>query len=1052
MHLTDRRIFRLTARLCIAGVVVLTTTAQDLAPVPKEQADQISNLIGSQLTVKPARSRRVLVFWRCEGFVHTKGLEYGNQAIGLAASKTRAFSADFSNDYAALQPDNLARYDALVLNNTTGLKTRENRFIEPSLVDFVKAGKGLAVIHAGADNFNMAEQAAEMVGGRFWGHPWGAGGTWAFKLDAPNNPLNRAFGGKGFCASDEIYQQQSPFYNRAKLRVLISLDFADKATAEAQHQRRTDNDYAVSWIRPYGKGRVFYTSFAHDQRAFLDKALLTHILDGLQYAIGDLKADDTPAGLSEADLNRIKTTTDANVNETFAFLQDILAHTYHAKIEAENSIKLNALLKEDSTTVFGKKAILRALLSAKGAPDLNSVVACLKFPETRDWAATLIAGMPGKDADKALVQALAGAEVGLRCTLINALGIRKNTKAVVPYVADKNEAVATASLATLGRIGDPLALQTLVKPTSTMLEGVRQTALAACIGTMASEGNNRAATRAAKPLFDNAANPAPLRAAAAKALLLNDDDFFAIGIKDDCAMVRQAVIRAANTVEVKTLAETLHCAAPADQVALLSKLASRNARAKAAEVAILLGSDQEAVVCEALRALVKLGGADQVPAIFELTVREGEVGRIANEALADLRAPGVGDALITLAGKDPVRQVKVLVILGERAELAMVPRLKGFLGSEHADVRKETWKTFGKIADDTIFSQGVDWLSAVQDSEVNPAESAIRAAAKNVEPSTRAATLAAAWGKASCAAKKTLANLMAGYADPVFIAPLTGALTDNDRSLRETVLRALADWPSLEPYDALKNAVAAQNETGLKTVAIRGALKLALAHAGAKATSCCVELFKVAPDDKCRMTVAEALFNRDGLDSFTTLQGLFPDPACGGAAKRVYVEVYDRKVKQQVGVPSRELGPAQWKASASHAANDVKNAFDRKPETRWSSNHSSEKGMWFTLDLGENVYLSQVVLDTEKSGGDTPNGYEVFVSNDGKTWTGPAAKGEGNHNKKTVIPLAVQTSQLKIVTTGGRQGLHWSIHEIIVMAGLDQNKAEEIRKIADTLR
>ena len=44
---------------------------------------------------------------------------------------------------------------------------------------------------------------------------------------------HRAFGGKGYAAGDEIYQQQSPFYNRAKLRVLVSLDFADQATAAA---------------------------------------------------------------------------------------------------------------------------------------------------------------------------------------------------------------------------------------------------------------------------------------------------------------------------------------------------------------------------------------------------------------------------------------------------------------------------------------------------------------------------------------------------------------------------------------------------------------------------------------------------------------------------------------------------------------------------------------------------------------------------------------------------------------------------------------------------
>lgn len=265
-----------------------TVTAADEA--------QLVSMIGTALAAKPAQPRRVLVFHRCEGFVHGEGLVYGNKAIELAA-KAGAFQADFTVDYAAVcDKANLFKYDAVVLNNTTRLKTKENPAFVPNLLEFVKAGRGLCVIHAGADNFYDAPEAAEMVGGQFDGHPWTAGGTWAFKLDEPGNPLNRAFEGKNFKAGDEIYQQKSPFYNRATCRVLVSLDLSDDATAKSNvaKQKRADKDFAVSWVRPFGQGRVFYTSFAHDKRAFMDKARLTHILDGLQYVLGDLKVDDKP--------------------------------------------------------------------------------------------------------------------------------------------------------------------------------------------------------------------------------------------------------------------------------------------------------------------------------------------------------------------------------------------------------------------------------------------------------------------------------------------------------------------------------------------------------------------------------------------------------------------------------------------------------------------------------------------------------------------------------------------------------------------------------------
>lgn len=264
--------------------------------VSEADAAKLAELVGPALRAKPLQARKILVFHKCEGFVHGEAIVYGNKALELAA-KTGAFQADFTTDYAAVcDPARLAGYDALVLNNTTRLKTKENPAFAPNVIEFVKGGRGLCVIHAGADNFYDAPDAAELVGGQFDGHPWGGGGTWAFKLDEPGHLLNQAFGGQGFKAGDEIYQQKSPFYDRSKLRVLVSLDLSDPATAQANvaKQKRADKDYAVSWVRPFGRGRVFYTSFAHDKRAFLDRARLTHILDGLQYTLGDLKADDQP--------------------------------------------------------------------------------------------------------------------------------------------------------------------------------------------------------------------------------------------------------------------------------------------------------------------------------------------------------------------------------------------------------------------------------------------------------------------------------------------------------------------------------------------------------------------------------------------------------------------------------------------------------------------------------------------------------------------------------------------------------------------------------------
>ena len=245
-----------------------------------------------------AATKKVLVFSRCEGFNHRASIAACKQKMAEEAKKG-AFTVDFSDDYAAFKIENLLKYDAVVLNNTTCLKTKANPHVAPAICSYVRWGGGLCVIHAGADNFYDAPECSHLVGGRFDGHPWGAGGTWAFKVEDRESPLTAPF--KGFAdgkfkRSDEIYQQSSPFYDRSKLHILISLDLSDPVTAGRKGQKRADKDFAVSWIRRYGKGRVFYTTFAHDDRAWKAADTRAHIFAGLAYTLGTLKADDKPAG------------------------------------------------------------------------------------------------------------------------------------------------------------------------------------------------------------------------------------------------------------------------------------------------------------------------------------------------------------------------------------------------------------------------------------------------------------------------------------------------------------------------------------------------------------------------------------------------------------------------------------------------------------------------------------------------------------------------------------------------------------------------------------
>ena len=80
------------------------------------------------------------------------------------------------------------------------------------------------------------------------------------------------------------------------MRVLLTVDLDDPKVEPRPWTgyTRADKIYPVSWIRTYGKGRVFYTSIGHMPETFMTPSLVGHMLAGVQYALGDLKADATP--------------------------------------------------------------------------------------------------------------------------------------------------------------------------------------------------------------------------------------------------------------------------------------------------------------------------------------------------------------------------------------------------------------------------------------------------------------------------------------------------------------------------------------------------------------------------------------------------------------------------------------------------------------------------------------------------------------------------------------------------------------------------------------
>jgi hypothetical protein len=83
---------------------------------------------------------------------------------------------------------------------------------------------------------------------------------------------------------DEHYQLLPQPYDRSRIDVLARLDPASVDLADAD-VHRTDADFPVAWIKPYGNGRVFYSYLGHTDAAWDDPRVQTMYLEAIRWAI-----------------------------------------------------------------------------------------------------------------------------------------------------------------------------------------------------------------------------------------------------------------------------------------------------------------------------------------------------------------------------------------------------------------------------------------------------------------------------------------------------------------------------------------------------------------------------------------------------------------------------------------------------------------------------------------------------------------------------------------------------------------------------------------------
>ena len=300
---------------CLTVIVRPATVAAQVHPHHAQQIRKAAEEVKAR--VDPQKTRTVLI-WNTPPHLMEKDphkgycIPYGEEGLKAIGEASGAFKPVVSDDLAMVAPESLQQFDAIVLNNASGpwitptaadmQKEALSKLgpdaqsvemvLRKSFLDFVENGGGVVSLHFAIAANRHWPEFKELFGATFTGHPWNE--EVGVTVEEPDHPLVAAFDGRDFRIADEIYQYGPP-YDRAQVRVLMSIDPA-RTNMGVRWIRRDDGDFALTWVKAYGKGRVFNTSFGHRSQLYSDPQVLQFYLDAIQFATGDLEAPVAPRG------------------------------------------------------------------------------------------------------------------------------------------------------------------------------------------------------------------------------------------------------------------------------------------------------------------------------------------------------------------------------------------------------------------------------------------------------------------------------------------------------------------------------------------------------------------------------------------------------------------------------------------------------------------------------------------------------------------------------------------------------------------------------------
>ncbi|MDQ1257844.1 MAG: ThuA protein [Candidatus Hydrogenedentes bacterium] len=930
------------------------------------------------------------------------------------------FTADVTENPASLTAEALASYDVIVDNWSAFPEMTGRQWgpaAEKAVLDFVRGGKGLVMLHAATACFSDWPEFIEMAG-CVWGPESGHGANHRFEVAVADAAHPIAAGMGNFIgASDELYHRLTP---QPSMHVVFT-------AFSALDKNGTGNAEPVVVVTQFGQGRCFYNILGHDVRAMQSAGFKALMLRGTEWAATGAVTIPPPDAFAVA-LDAVRGYEFGQSCAALYRLRDLVYASLGSPEERANAeTQVLAALTGDAT-VECKKYLCKQLAVAGSDAAVPVLAGLLADADLGDMARYAMEAIPGPACDATLVDALSRAQGVAKAGLLNTLGDRRvaAVDAIAPCIGDADALAAEAAIAALGKIGSKAALDALNanRPAEPLREPWMRARIQ-CADQIAIEGD-MAAARAVYEESIAADAPEPIRLAAFRGLVATEPPAKAAArivtaLTGGDAALNAIAIRLTRmipgTEATKAFSGALSTLSGNNKVLLIQALADRgDAGARDGVTAAIFDTD-EAVRTAAAAALGHLGDASTVPLLAKAASIDSGTREAARASLVRLNGPGVDKAMLNVAEKgsaaERIELIKALPLRGTKDAVTVLLRCAR---DEDAAVRAEVLAALGELAE----AQHVPFLlqllaGASGDDARGAVEKALVAVTRrsggvdyvvSVYPN-------ADGGAAQCA----LLRVLGEAGDAAGLDTLRGACKAEDAAIRSTAVRALSAWPSPEVIPDLSALAKESADDTLRVLALRGFIRLlgtpsgrtpaetvalygeamALAAQANEKRQVLAGLAGIASPEAmamameslgnaelhadaatAAMTVAEALMPSQPAAAETALNqllGASKDEAVLGRARSILAKARLAKLQAQNIAPQGKASSPDDLDSDGGATGDQA-AIDGKPETYWDEAD------------GKALYVLQVTFDSPREmsalsvmgyeqGGYAPKDFEV---------------------------------------------------------------------------